>query len=131
MAERILVLDDLPAGAADLIGGELRAAIGERGVASIVLAGGGTPLAAYAALAAAPGINWARVHLFWGDERLVPPDDPGSNYRAAWQALIRNAPIPDDNVHRVRGEWPAEAAVADYAGQLQAWACLLYTSRCV
>ncbi len=121
MAERILVLDDLPAGAAGLIGGELRAAIGERGGASFVLAGGGTPLAAYAALAAAPGIDWARVHLFWGDERLVPPDDPGSNYRAARETLLSNVSIPAANVHRLQGELSAAAAVAGYTEELRAW----------
>lgn len=122
MAERILVLDDLPAGAAGLIGGDLRAAIGQRGGASIVLAGGGTPLAAYAVLAAAPGIDWARVHVFWGDERLVPPDDPGSNYAAAQEALLRHVAIPEANVHRIKTELDEVAAIAGYAEQLRDFA---------
>ncbi len=121
MAERVLVVADFAAEAAGLIGEELRAAIRERGLASIVLAGGGTPLAVYAALAAAPAIDWSRVYVFWGDERLVPPDDPGSNYHAAWETILRLVPIPTENIVRLRGEWPAEKAAADYAAQMRDW----------
>lgn len=122
VAERVLVLGDFVAEAAALIGDALRAAARARQVASFVLAGGGTPLAVYRALAGAPGVPWAQVHLFWGDERLVSPDDPGSNYRAAREALLEGASIPAGNVHRIRGEWPAASAVADYAAQLRDWA---------
>ena len=122
MAERVLVVADFAAEAAGLIGEELRAAIRERGLASIVLAGGGTPLAVYAALAAAPAIDWSRVYVFWGDERLVPPDDPGSNYAAAYDALLRHVNLPEANVHRIKGELDEVATVADYAEQLRAFA---------
>jgi 6-phosphogluconolactonase len=122
VAEHVIIFDDFVAGAVTLIGSELSAAAQARQAVSFVLAGGGTPLAVYAALAGRADVPWPRVHVFWGDERLVPPDDPGSNYRAAREALLTHLPIPAENVHRPRGEWPAEAAVADYATQLRAWA---------
>lgn len=122
MPEQILIPDDLAAHAAALIGDELRAAVRDRGVAAIILAGGGTPLAVYDRLAGAHGLDWSRVHVFWGDERLVPPDDPGSNYRAAREVLLSRTSIPAANVHRLKGELPAAAAAADYAEQLRAWA---------
>lgn len=122
MPEQILISDDLTARAAALIGDALRAAVRERGVAAFILSGGSTPLAVYAALAGATELDWSRVHVFWGDERLVPPDDPGSNYRAAWEVLLSRTPIPPANVHRPLGELPAGAAAADYTEQLRAWA---------
>jgi len=71
------------------------------------LSGGSTPRATYVGLARswlhAPdgSPDWTRVHLFWGDERYVPPDDPQSNYRMAREALIDHVPIPPENVHPV------------------------------
>jgi 6-phosphogluconolactonase len=68
---------------------------------SLVLVGGNTPRALYRLLAAKHRhqIAWSRVHLFWGDERYVPPDDPHSNFRMARETLIEKVPIPPDNVH--------------------------------
>jgi 6-phosphogluconolactonase len=64
-----------------------------------------------------------QVHLFWGDERCVPPDDPGSNYRLAEEALIAHVPIPPENVNRVRGELKAGVAAQAYENQLQDFFC--------
>jgi 6-phosphogluconolactonase len=76
----------------------------------IALSGGHTPRATYQHLAARP-IPWGRVELFFGDERCVPPDVDGSNYKMVKEALLGAVPIPEDQVHRVRGELePAEAA---------------------
>ena len=44
---------------------------------------------------------WSRVHLFWGDDRFVPWDDPDSNYRMARDAMIAHVPIPAENVHGI------------------------------
>jgi len=100
--------------------------IKQQGVAAIVLAGGGTPLDIYrnmhGAMSALKDEQWARLHVFWGDERLVPPDHPESNFGQAWEALLRHVPIPPDNIHRIKGELPAAEAVADYTEQLRAWA---------
>lgn len=72
-----------------------------RGVASLALAGGNTPRAVYAFLAASLNqeVPWDRVHLFWGDERYVPQDDPRSNYRMVLETLLRRVPVPPGNVH--------------------------------
>ena len=93
-----------------------------RGRFAVALAGGTTPRAAYALLATpawAGLVDWARVHVFWGDERCVPPDHPESNYRLAHEALLAHVPLPPANVHRVRGEQEPEAAAADYEHTLR------------
>src|SRR5262249_5352239 len=64
--------------------------------------GGSTPRPLYELLAKPPyagQLDWSRVHLFWGDERCVPPDHPDSNYRMTRAALIDRVPIPAGNVH--------------------------------
>jgi 6-phosphogluconolactonase len=99
-------------------------AVADRGTACVALAGGTTPRRLYANLADArqqwrDRVPWARVHLFWGDERHVPPDHPDSNYGMAKAALLDHVPIPADHVHRIRGELPdAHAAAGDYIQQL-------------
>lgn len=100
------------------------AAIAGRGRFSMALAGGGTPEATYSLLASdefAARVDWPRVHVFWGDERCVPPDDPGSNFRMADAALLSQVPIPVGNVHRMCGELEPQAAAEDYAGELRAF----------
>ena len=81
------------------------------------LSGGSTPKALYTCLANEHyrrKIEWPRVHLFFGDERFVPPDHPDSNYRMAREAMIAHVPIPEENVHPVetRQDTPEEAAAA-------------------
>jgi 6-phosphogluconolactonase len=80
------------------------------------LAGGATPKPLYELLASASiarRIEWPRVHVFWGDERCVPPDHPESNYRMAREALLDHVPLPATNIHRIRGEdEPSKAAAA-------------------
>ena len=94
------------------------------GAAMVSLTGGSTPRDAYVALAdpSRPWrsrIDWSRVHLFWGDERHVPPDHPDSNFGMAYRALVQHVPIPPDHVHRVRAELAdARDAAGDYARQL-------------
>jgi 6-phosphogluconolactonase len=91
-------------------------AIARSGRFAVALSGGATPKMLYALLAA-PGfrerIDWACVHLFWSDERCVPPDHPDSNFRMVQEALLSRAPIPTDHFHRMPGERePRDAAVA-------------------
>ncbi len=87
----------------------LGTAPGER--ASIALSGGSTPRAAYQHLAARCP-PWARVNFYFGDERIVPPDADGSNYRMAREALLDRIPLQDDQVHRILGELTADEAAA-------------------
>jgi 6-phosphogluconolactonase len=85
---------------------------------SISLAGSNTPRRTYELLAAEPGIDWSQVHLWFGDERCVSPDDADSNYRMAHETLISRIDIPEPNVHRIRGEDDPEAAAAAYAAEI-------------
>jgi 6-phosphogluconolactonase len=84
-----------------------RRAVRERGTFNIALSGGSTPVAVYEALAggsAARSGLWRHVHVFWGDERIVPPEDPASNYGTAWKSGLRRLRLSADHVHRVQGE---------------------------
>ena len=80
------------------------------------LSGGSTPKRLYTLLAGPPyrdRIPWQRLHLFWGDERFVPPDHPDSNFRMAREAMIDHVPIPPDQVHPIpTSPSPGEAAAA-------------------
>jgi 6-phosphogluconolactonase len=90
--------------------------------AVICLTGGRTPERLYRLLATPERtIDWPRVHVFWGDERHVPPDHPDSNYGMAARALLTGVPIPPDQIHRMRGELPdASEAALDYDEELRA-----------
>jgi 6-phosphogluconolactonase len=93
------------------------AAMESSGRFAVALSGGSTPLALYETLANAeyaPRVDWARVHVFWGDERCVAPDAAGSNYRMAREALLDHVPLPPENVHRIHGEDAPLAAAERY-----------------
>ena len=108
--------------AAERLVSRAAAAIGASGRFTVALSGGSTPKALYELLATpryAPRIDWSRVHVFWGDERCVPPDDPASNYRMTREALLDRVPVLPPNVHRIRGEDPPTAAAAAYEEDLR------------
>lgn len=78
-----------------------------RGRFCLAISGGHTPMRTFQWLsqsAEARGLDWERIHLFWVDERSVPPDDQNSNYRMASETFLKTMPIPAGNVHRMRGE---------------------------
>jgi 6-phosphogluconolactonase len=92
-------------------------AIKTRGYCSLVLSGGETPRRVYQLLGTVPfvnKINWERLHIFFGDERTVPPDDPQSNYGMVRRELLYRLPIPDNNIHRIQGELSAVDAAKKY-----------------
>lgn len=71
-----------------------------RGVASVVLTGGGTGIALLEKLREAPGdIDWSKVDLYWGDERFLPAGDGERNEVQARDALLNHVPIDPDRVH--------------------------------
>lgn len=110
---RVLAPEALVRAAAERVAAAARRALERRGAFTLALAGGSTPRPVYTHLADAHGgeIDWSSAHIFWGDERCVPPDHPASNYRMAREALLGRVPLPAGNVHRIRGELgPAEAA---------------------
>lgn len=109
------VSDALADRTADIV----RAVLAARPRALVCLTGGSTPVAAYARLAAADGIEWDRVHVFWGDDRAVGPDDPDSNAGMAQRTLIGPAGIPASNVHRIEGEHGAVEAARRYESCLE------------
>ena len=99
-------------------------AIRERGRFSIALSGGSTPRDLHLRLSTQPlvdQVDWTRVHVFFGDERCVPPDDERSNFRMASETLLTRVPIPPEQIHRMRGELPPEEAATDYERQLGAF----------
>ena len=96
-------INALSRGALEEVLRNLHEAVAQRGRFAIALSGGHTPAKMYA-LWGAPGkyrdeTPWDRVHMFWGDERYVPADDPLSNYRMTREALLAQVPIPAANVH--------------------------------
>jgi len=88
----------------------------------LVLSGGETPVETYRLLAENSDqleIPWSKTHVFWGDERCVAPGNPESNYGVARAVLLNRVPIPEENIHRIRGELPAGEAAHDYRQLLQ------------
>jgi 6-phosphogluconolactonase len=103
---------------------QAQAAIDARGAFTIALSGGSTPRELHRRLASPPlvgQIDWSRVHVFFGDERCVPPDDEESNYRMARETLLSHVPIPESHVHRMRGEIEPSAAADAYQQELRAF----------
>ena len=98
-------------------------AIGDNGRFCVALSGGNTPRSVYSLLAGkyAGSLPWAKIHIFFGDERSVPPDHADSNYRMSRESLLSKVPIPDANVHRIRAELPAQEAAELYAKELRAF----------
>lgn len=89
---------------------------------AVALSGGETPRSLYKLLARqqfSQKVPWRRTHLYWGDERCVPPDDPRSNYGMARDAFIKHVPIAPENVHRMRGEDLPEEAAHEYDAELR------------
>lgn len=95
----------------------IRLAIAQYGSCNLVLAGGTTPRAAYAGLVD-QAVDWSKVHAWFGDERCVPADDAASNFKMASDALLSRVAIPAAQVHRIRGELPAQDAAAEYGALL-------------
>jgi 6-phosphogluconolactonase len=112
MATEVCDSSELASVAAQRIAAALIATIAAEGSVSLALAGGTTPRVAYEALAKISGIDWARVSVYFGDERAVPPTDPDSNFRMAQAALFSRVPLPSANIHRIPAEEPDQDAVA-------------------
>ncbi len=114
-------LEALSAAAAEqftLLAGE---AVQVRGRFLVALSGGSTPLELFHKLARPPyrdSLPWAQTHVFWADERCVPPEDKESNYGEAYRAFLGPCEVPASNIHRVKGELEASAAAGDYAREL-------------
>jgi len=120
-----LNLEVLSQAAADVFIGLAHGSIEQNGVFTVALTGGSTVVKFYEVLSSQPRINkveWDKVRFFWGDERLLPPDHPESNYGQANRLLLDQVGAKLENVFRVRGEWPSQDAVDDYTGKLKLFA---------
>jgi 6-phosphogluconolactonase len=99
-------------------------AVLERGLFTAALSGGSTPEPVYAALAAPDlqnQLDWEYIHLFFGDERHVPLEDPASNFRRVKEALLSKVDLPAENIHRVRTETDVRLAAFSYEEELRAY----------
>ena len=105
--------DALVAAAGDRLAAAINEAIAQRGVAMIVLTGGGTGTALLKRLGTHP-VDWSRVHLFWGDDRFVPHDDDERNEKQAREALLDHIDIPAGNIH------PMPASDGEFGGDIAA-----------
>lgn len=108
-------LYDLSRHAAEYISLTSQKCVDKYGFFTLVLSGGKTPGLLYKILSSPPyntTIPWNRTHLFWGDERCVPPEHPESNYFLAHRSFISQVGISETNIHRISGELesPYEAA---------------------
>lgn len=97
---------------------ELSQALKSRGTATLAISGGTTPRLLYADLANAP-FHWSNVHVFWVDERCVPPTDPQSNYRLAAEVWFRPANFPATNIHRIFGELNPSDGSSKYSSDIE------------
>ena len=90
---------------------KIQTAIESRGLCTIALSGGSTPKPLYEAIAAQQ-LPWDKIHVFWGDERYVPPDHPDSNQLMARRAWLDSVDIPAQNIHPMPTDDanPADAA---------------------
>lgn len=89
---------------------------------AVALSGGSTPIGFYSLLSTSEfrdQVPWRQVHIFWGDERCVPPDHPESNYDIVRNALLARIPTPEENVHRMKGEADPEASALEYEQTLR------------
>jgi 6-phosphogluconolactonase len=103
-------LDEISAKAAGYFVEIAGKAVKKNGLATVALSGGKTPLALYGLLSSnKKALDWTRMHIFWGDERCVPPEHEESNYGGI-APFIRALEIPQKNVHRIKGEDNIKAA---------------------
>lgn len=122
---QLLVFDDpadVARAAADRFVEIAREAAEMRGRFSVAFSGGSTPKRAYELLASdayREKLDWAKAHVFFGDERCVPPDDAESNYRMANEVMLSRLPIPPENIHRINGVGDAVANARLYEDELR------------
>jgi 6-phosphogluconolactonase len=86
--------------------------------ATLAISGGSTPKLLFAEMARA-AFDWSKVHIFWVDERCVPPADSQSNFKMANDTLLQAAHIPLLNIHRVYGELPPGEGAARYVAEIK------------
>ena len=89
---------------------------------TVALSGGYTPKSLYLLLSSdqySRTIDWPHVHIFWADERCVPRDDEQSNFKLAFDTFLTKVPVPDENVHGIRGEESPDRGAKAYEADLR------------
>ncbi len=84
---------------------------------TIALSGGSTPVKLHAMLTGSPfkeKIDWSRLHIFWGDERVVPFDDSRNNAKMAYDTLLNNVAVPASQIHVMRTDIEPAASASEY-----------------
>ena len=125
VAPKVTILEDAEAvarAAAERFAELAQQSIGERGRFAVALSGGSTPRRAYELLAGEDyrgRVDWPKVHVFFGDERMVPADSAESNYRMASEELLSRVPVPPENIHRINGLGDALANARLYEDELR------------
>jgi 6-phosphogluconolactonase len=109
--------------AASMFADRSKISIAARGKFGVAISGGTTPLIFFELLAAEYGkaVRWDLTHIFWVDERCVPPEHKDSNYKGAHDALLSKVPVPPSNVHRMIGEMPPEEGAREYEKELRSF----------
>jgi 6-phosphogluconolactonase len=121
----IHVLSDLEAisrQAAFLFVKAAKDAIDRSGRFVVAVSGGSTPRRLYTLLGSTEyraQVDWQKVHVFWVDERCVPKDHEESNFKTAYDRLLSKVPLPDGNIHRIRGEEEPDQAARNYEEDLR------------
>lgn len=118
MSEILRLPDEtlLARAAAHLILEAAQETLSQSSVFTIALSGGNTPRLAYTELVEDPRahrLDWKRIHVFWIDERCVPPDHELSNARMARETFLDSVGIPAENIHRMKGELEPESAAQE------------------
>ena len=127
MDKKIKVFPDiykLSRAAAEFFVTQAKDSIREHDQFTVALSGGATPESLYALLATDAyrvRIDWEKTHIFWGDERCVPPDNIDSNYRMAKLAMLESVPLPPENIHRIPGEHEPHIAAREYENTLKSF----------
>jgi 6-phosphogluconolactonase len=121
---QVMVLDDyesLSVRAAEEIVHVSGESICTHGQFALCLTGGNTPADVYSLMGTRfhLSVDWNAVHLFWGDERCVPPDDAASNYALAKRTLLSKLSLEPGQIHRIRGEDDPEQAAREYEQELR------------
>lgn len=99
-----------------------RQSISERKSFSVAISGGSTPRMLYTLLGSdryRDIVNWKGINVFWADERCVTPEHRDSNYRHAFESFLSKVPVPDKNIHRIRGEKGPEQGAQEYENELR------------
>lgn len=117
---KYLHIHDTPQATAEALARFIDELADGRNQLTMAISGGSTPEPLFEVLATTyrEKLPWSAIHLFWVDERMVPPDDAQSNYGRAKSLLVDRVAIPAENVHRIRGEANPVQEVNRYASEI-------------